>query len=39
MLILRRYLSDFRSEMKMSVGVITVGILYKDFKEDSENSI
>ena len=25
--------------MKMSVGVITVGILYADFLEDNENSI
>ncbi len=36
-IILRRYLSDFHREMKMSVGVITVDILNADFKEDSEN--
>ena len=32
-------LSDFERETKMSVGVITVGILYADFLEDNENSI
>ncbi len=35
----RRSPVDFESEMKMSVGVNTVGIVYADFLEDNENSI